>query len=473
MHLIKNDGLIKFNQQLPIYNFFYPLQAQNIDGTDLKEILSIYNQLDTRKLASRALYFHIPFCETICNFCPFVRGMYKGDEIIEKYVQALIREIEIKSQFKSVVEVPIGAIFFGGGTPSLLSPEQILRIGNAIHNYFDLSQMQEFSFEAEVKSVNRDKVAAMKEIGVTHARFGLQSFNQFYRDLFDLTATLDQIYNAVEIFREYLEYISFDILYGMNGQTEDDFIRDLQKAIALGTPTIDVYPIDHVVTQIKLHQKSKEAGLSPKTAMSRFSMNVLLNQYMRANGFLPHNGHGYVRATAQELSEQPVVTNSYSFKYHEYVYGHDDREIIGFGVGAISSLNNYVITNTSNRSKYIQSVLEEGIWEMLASKHDKNADASRGLILHLPYHGFVKKSRVDLQSVYPETLEYLQELVNAELIEETPDEYKITQVGWYWYVNIMYYLIPKHEKRILNSFIAQQLRQTGREVTKEQILLMG
>ncbi len=472
MQLVTNDGLIKFDQQLPVYNFFYPLQAQNIDKIHPRDVLSIYKELKNQKVTSRALYFHIPFCETICNFCPFVRGTYKGDEIIEKYVQALLREIEIKSQFKSVVEIPIGAIFFGGGTPSLLSPEQILRIGEAIHKYFNLSQLQEFSFEAEVKSVNRDKVAAMKEIGVTHARFGLQSFNQYYRDLFDLTATLDQVYGAVEIFSQYLRYTSFDILYGMNGQTEDDFICDLQKAIALGTSTIDVYPIDHVVTQIKLHQKSKEAGLSPKSAMSRFSMNILLNQYMRSNKFLPHNGHGYVRVPSEKLLEQPVVTDYYSFKYHEYVYGHDDREIIGFGVGAISSLNNYVITNTSNRSKYIQSLLEEGIWDMLVSKHDKSADASRGVILHLPYHGFVEKSRIDWQSVYPETLEYLQELIDAGLIEETSDEYKITQTGWYWYVNVMYYLIPKQEKRILNNFIVQQLRQVGREVKKEQILLM-
>ncbi|MBW4635414.1 MAG: radical SAM protein [Iphinoe sp. HA4291-MV1] len=473
MQLINNDGLIKFDQQLPVYNFFYPLQAQNIEKTDPKDIFKIYDEIDTQKLKNRALYFHIPFCETICNFCPFIRGLYKGDEIVEKYVQALLREIEIKAQLKSVVEVPIGAIFFGGGTPSLLSPEQILRIGEAIHKYFDLSQLQEFSFEAEVKSVNREKVAAMKEIGVTHARFGLQSFNQFYRDLFDLTATLDQVYNAVEIFCEYLRYTSFDILYGMNGQTEDDFISDLQKAIALGTPTIDVYPIDHVVTQIKLHQKSKEAGLPPKSAMSRFSMNVLLNQYMRSNGFLPHNGHGYVRAPKEELLKQPVVTDYYSFKYHEYVYGHDDRDIIGFGVGAISSLNGYVITNTSNRSKYIESVLEQSTWDMLVSKHAQRADASRGVILHLPYHGLVEKSRINWEQVYPETLENLQQLVDAGLIEEKPDRYEITQIGWYWYVNVMYYLIPQQEKRILNSFIVQQLRQPGREVKKEQIVLMA
>lgn len=472
MRLINNDGLIKFDQQLPVYNFFYPLQAQKIEKIDPKDVLNIYEQINTQKLKSRALYFHIPFCETICNFCPFTRGLYKGDEIVEKYVQALLHEIKTKAQLNSVVEVPIGAIFFGGGTPSLLSTEQILRIGEAIHKFFDLSQLQEFSFEAEVKSVNREKVAAMKEIGVTHARFGLQSFNQSYRDLFDLTATLDQVYNAVEIFREYLSYTSFDILYGMNGQTEDDFISDLQKAIALGTPTIDVYPIDHVVTQIKLHQKSKEAGLPPKTAMSRFSMNVLLNQYMRSNGFLPHNGHGYVRAPKEELLKQPVITDYYSFKYHEYVYGHDDRDIIGFGVGAISSLNGYVITNTSIRSQYIESLLEENIWDVIVSKHDQRADASRGVILHLPYHGFVEKSRINWEQVYPETLENLQQLVDAELIEEKPDRYEITQIGWYWYVNIMYYLIPKADKRILNNFIVQQLRQPGRELKKEQIVLV-
>jgi oxygen-independent coproporphyrinogen-3 oxidase len=391
--------------------------------------------------------------------------------LIEHYTQALIREIEWKARFQSLCEVPVEAIFFGGGTPSLLSPEQILRIGQVIHTHFNLSRLKEFSFEIEVKSITREKVAALRAIGVTHARFGLQTFNTFYRDLFTLTATLDDIYAAVELLRANLPYTSFDILYGMNGQTEEEFLRDLEQAVALGTHTIDVYPIDNIVTQVALHRASDAAQLPPQPAFKRLTMNILLNAYMRSAGFLPHNGHGYVRAPAEELHKQPVVTDYYSFRYHEHVYGHDDREVVGFGVSAISSMKGYTITNGSGRNKYIKALLAGDVWDLTLSTHLPAADASRAVILHLPYHGFVEKARVRWTEVHPETLQALDEILKAGLIAEKPDRYELTQVGWYWYVNVMYYLTPKREQRLLNRFIAAQMQEPGRTIEASQILL--
>lgn len=472
MKLQRDHHLLKFDRQLPIYNFFYPLQNEHIISETNAQKLNRYALSERGRTSSRAFYFHIPFCETICSFCPFIRGTYVGDEIIEHYTQALIREIEWKARFQSLTEVPVGAIFFGGGTPSLLNPDQIRRIGQAIHRHYNLSQIKEFSFEIEVKSINRAKVEALREIGVTHARFGLQTFNPFYRKLFNLTATLEQIYAAVELFREYLPYTSFDILYGMNGQSQEEFISDLEQAVALGTPTIDVYPIDNIVTQVALHRASDAASLPPQSAFNRFSMNVLLNAYMRSAGFLPHNGHGYVRASQEELRRQPIVSDSYSFRYHEHVYGHDDHEVIGFGVSAISSMKGCTLTNTSSRNKYIKALLNDELWDVTLSTHSPVADASRGVILHLPYHGFVEKARVRWDEVHPETMRALAELIDARLVVERPDRYELTQVGWYWYVNVMYYLMPKRDQRLLNRFIAQRLQEPGRRIEVEQIMMM-
>lgn len=169
LQLRPNDK-IKFNAQFPIYNFFFPSQINIDKGLNLSDVLYMANV----GVTSRALYFHFPFCETICSFCPFTRGIYKSENDIDRYVSAIIQEIELKSQLIELDNVPIEAIFFGGGTPSLLSPEQIKKVGKAIIDKFDLSKLREFSFEIEVKSLTLDKVLAMKSIGVTHPRFGLQ-----------------------------------------------------------------------------------------------------------------------------------------------------------------------------------------------------------------------------------------------------------------------------------------------------------
>jgi oxygen-independent coproporphyrinogen-3 oxidase len=470
---IQNEGLLRFDYQLPIYNWFYPLRQRMVEDTVLSEPQEVFNLLDNSKVSRRALYFHIPFCDTICTFCPLVRSRYHGDAIVEDYTRALIREIELKSRFKPLGEVPVDTIFFGGGTPSILSPDQILRIGKAIRKCYDVRGPREWTFEMEVKSITRDKLAAMREVGTTHARFGLQTFNPLYRKLFNLTATLDQIDEAVGLLKECMPYISFDVLYGMNGQTVEDFVGDVQQSMALGTPTIDFYPINNYVTQRRLHLDYEEHGLEPTSVLTKLSMNIILNELMRAGGYVPHNGHGFAKVPPEEVARRPVVTDLYSYGYHEYVYGYRDEEVIGFGTGGMSSMNRFTTKNMESRDGYIRSLLEKDTWEMDVYEHSPRSDASRGVIVHLPYHGSLDKSRIDWDQVYPDTLRALSELVEADLIKDVGDRYKITQLGWYWYVNLMYYLHPEEDRDLLDRFMAGQRAQPGRKVEQSVIEIGG
>lgn len=249
MNLLRNRSLIKFDRQFPIYNFFFPNQTANRSVKHLSQVL----QSVIGRTRSRALYFHIPFCDTICNFCPFTRGKYANRAAIDSYFDDLLAEIRLKSEIVDLRSTPVQAIFFGGGTPSLLDSSQIYKIGEVIKNTFDLSQLREFSFEIEVKSLTRERADAMRSIGVTHPRFGLQTFNAKWREMFDLTASMQQIYDAVELLKDGFPFQTFDILYGMNGQSEDELIDDLQAAVAMQTTNVDIYPIDNVMTQVGLH----------------------------------------------------------------------------------------------------------------------------------------------------------------------------------------------------------------------------
>lgn len=459
--LLPQNGFIKFDSHLPIYNWMYPVAGQ--ETVRLERDL-IYGHIETDHVRGRALYFHVPFCESICSFCPFVRGLYEGDEIVEAYTKALITEIELKSQYSSVTCAPIGAIFFGGGTPSILSTDQIRRVGEAIRRAFDLSRLREFSFEIEVKSVTPEKLHAMREIGVTHARFGLQTFNERYRRDFTLTATLDQIYSAVELMKGIFPWVSFDILYGMHGQTIEEFADDVERAASQGTTNIDFYPINNLVAQTRLHQTFAAQNLAPVSAMTKLHMNVFLNEAMRSLGFLPHNGHGYVRASADEIARAPVVTDSYKFQYHEYAYGYYEDELIGFGNSAISQTARYSIRNLEDRESYIRSLLHDRSWKEKVVEHPVLYE--KGIAFRLPYHGSVNKMRIQWDRVARETLETLTRFVEAGLIEETPSEYRLTRVGWYWYVNLMYLLSPEGDRRVLSAFIDKRLAEPARREGK-------
>lgn len=459
---LRDNGIFKFDYQFPVYNFFFPNQGKNITTEKAEEALLNVNN----KISSRALYFHIPFCETICTFCPFTRGAYKDQRMVDEYVDALVREIEIKSTLVDYSRVPVRSVFFGGGTPSLMSPDNIIRIGETIKSKFNITPDCEFSFEIEIKSLTKEKVQAMKDIGVTHPRFGLQTFDPKWRKLFNLTSTLEQISETAEILNGNFKRVLFDILYGMNGQDEEDIIRDLEKAVALGTSNIDIYPIDNVMTQSKLHKSLRNNGDAITTATRKFSMNMLVDAYMRSKGFMPHNGHGYVRTDNVTSS---VVTDEYSFIYHEHVYGYADHDLHGFGVNAVSSLRGHVITNTSGRQKYIQSI-RDGVIPMTVSSHPGILDEMKPLILRLPYHGVVDKSRVSMVEIPFGLREKIEKLKEYQLIVEDDNFLTLTKLGWYSYTNIMYWLMPEADQNAMKRMITEQLTVPGKFIAKKELM---
>ncbi|MFF4763819.1 radical SAM protein [Streptomyces sp. NPDC001292] len=454
MKLNPGKTLMKFDRQLPLYNWLHPLKGQDLEISGFRES---FGQVHPSPIRMRALYFHIPFCETICTFCTLNRGLgSEGEEAVEKYTQALIAEIRLKSRLDAVTAVPPTAIWFGGGTPSVLSTDQIRRIGAAIHESFDLSRLEEFTVEMEVKSVTEDKCQAFREIGANKARFGLQTFHPRYRELFNITAELDQTYAAAELFGRYFPHRSFDILYGMHGQTFDDLSADLQQAVEMGTETIEFYPINHLATQNALHTNYQRAGLRALSYADKMGMSIYINSYLRAAGFRLHNGHGYVRPEDPQVDEY-WISRRYSNKYHECYMGYHDDDLIGFGSSGISQSSDLTVMNDESRTGYVRGLLDSSDIKVKVTRAD-HVPYERGIVLRLPFHGEIRKDRIPWDRIDAETTAKLSRLCTEGLIEEHGDEFVITELGWIWYVNMMYYLSPTADQKILDDFIALRSR---------------
>lgn len=453
--------VLKFDSFLPIYNWIYPLAGKPSGRYAGSNAVGVFDEI--AKSRSRALYFHVPFCETICSFCPFVRGKFRDSSLIDVYVDALLREIELKSKYRGLTDSPVGAIFFGGGTPSLLSPRHVQRIGEALSSCFDLSMLREFSFEFEVKSVNADLIESLLDIGVTHARFGLQTLSPKYRELFSLTATENQVRSAAHLLGSAFPHVSCDLLYGMNGQSEEELFDDLQGVLELGVPNIDCYPINNLMTQPRLHRAFREIGAAPTSGLTKFYMNLLVREVMREGGYLPHNGHGYVRCDAGEVARDPVVTDTYSFVYHEHVLGYPGFDLLGFGTNAVSSFDKFVVFNPSGREQYVRQMMD-GQLSVRVNEHGSEIDACRPLALALPYHGSADREDIDWRRV-PELIQLrLAELERHGLVESGKNTISLTRLGWEWYTSVMYYLQPIEEQRAIREIVRTGLRDSRRDI---------
>ncbi len=469
-----NDGLMAFDYRLPIYNWFFPFSYEPISSETREKIGE--NNFDIFNIAGkdakfRALYFHIPYCEAICTFCPFSREINTDPTVFEDYVDALIKEIKIKSKYKNVSGYPVHSIFFGGGTPSILKPSQILKIGNAIKECFDLSQLKEFNYECHLTTVTEDRIEALKAIGVTHARMGVQTFNPQYREFFNLVKDTDLIHEKVNLLKANFDYVSVDMLYGMHGQTIEDFVRDLHHVVQLDTPTIDVYPINNVVTQAKLSKELRENNMEATSGFAKILMNVILRNYMRENGYHPHNGHGYVKSSKEVIHNNPVVTDTYRFQYHEAHYGYKGHEIIGFGSGAYSVMDGYIIGNNNNSKKYIKDLNSNESIDMKLFEFDSTICESKGISFHLPYHGEADKSKINFDLVRPEVMSRLNEVIKHGLVIDDGSHYRLTELGWHWYGNLLFYLSPDSEQKAILKYINKGSEQKNRFVEDSNILL--
>lgn len=438
MNLI-NKGFYIFDECFPIHTW-YPI----LDGT--KEDITFHKalkQLDTSQIQKRALYFHIPFCQNqICTFCSFPRKLCDDYNEIEEYVQCLVKEIEIKSKFESISGIPIHSIFFGGGTPSVLNPSQIRRIGEAIHSNFNLSNLKEWSFENNIQSVSEEKVIALKEIGVTHVRAGVQTLNPKYRKLFNLVLTVEEVKAKINILKKHFDNVAIDIIYAINGQTLEELIKDIHEACLLDVKLIDFYPLTQPNGGMKLKKAFESLGMLPKTEIEIMSFMTVLQETLKTYGYVKHNTHGFVK---NEHSD-------YVFEYHKCTMGNADGDVIGFGSGAWSKSYNYCFENFADINAYIEHLQND---DLPMNIYSVNTELfySKPISSHLPYFGYVFKKDIIESKVDISCLKSIQILLDEKLLIENEIAYILVEKMWVWNSTLAYYLAPIRDKRFLNECI--------------------
>ncbi len=454
------NGLIKFNYDFPIFNWFYPYNANEISDENLKNKIKentmyIFNYL-LDDPTDVALYFHIPFCQDICSFCPFTREILKDENRLKDYVDSLIKEIDLKKKYLNSKKIKINSIFFGGGTPSILSTDLISKLGEKIKNSFDLSNLKEFSFEMNAKTITEEKAIALKNIGVTHVRVGVQSFNMKYREIFCLTATLEQVKKGISILKKYFSNVSIDLLYGFNGETITDFLKDLKEGISLDVPNISLYPLNNKSIQDRLIKKYSDLGLEPCTGLDRIGFKIIAKEFMKKNMYYPHNGHDFFK-----VSKIPndFLTDEYTFEYHKTVYGTEKSQLVAFGISAISFFNGFITMNEKSINKYIEDLKDKNFCDMVILTYDTILDKNKPVSLFLPYHGKVDKKYIDFINIDPIILKKLDILIKNGLVIETDESYLLTESGWLSYVNLLYFLSPEKDQELLIELIEKSEKQ--------------
>lgn len=450
LNFTSSDGTLGFDKQMPIFNFHYPFDISTHPFHDAELALLAA----TGSVRRRAIYLHIPFCQTICSFCPFTKERRNREADVDEYVEALEREFELRSAL--IGTPPVDTIFVGGGTPSMLSERHIHTLGLALHKCFQLNRLKEFTFEVEAKSVTPGKLQAMCDIGVNRISFGTQTLSERHRKAFRLDATLTEIRRTAEAVNAAFPYTNTDILYGLAGQTLSDLENDVTGVLALNTTTVDFYPINNLSAPRGMHRAMEQQGWAVASAKVRHSQRECINLMLRMNGFVPISGYSYSRKQNNHGSH--LIQHVPKFLYHDLVYGHSDDEILGYGVGSLTQVRGFNLYNDSHRRNYVSTLLDKKTLPIVA--FPTGIAAERGIVT-FPFRGELEKDRVNWAMVPEDTLASLENIIEKGFAAEVDGRIEISELGWLYYVNLMHLLMPRRAKTWIAERIVTQKKRGG------------
>lgn len=190
------------------------------------------------------LYIHIPFCVRKCAYCDFLSGP-QNQEIIEKYVDALICEINVHTVYTALsLNYKVISVFIGGGTPSILSTSQVERIFEALRKSFDIAEDAEITVEANPGTITKEKLQTYKRVGINRISFGLQSTNNDELKLLGRIHTYEDFFESYQLARECgFENINVDLISAIPKQTLQSWEETLQKIIELELEHISAYSL--------------------------------------------------------------------------------------------------------------------------------------------------------------------------------------------------------------------------------------
>lgn len=286
------------------------------------------------------IYIHIPFCRKACHYCNFHFSTSLG--MADAVVRSILNEINLRSSESSE---EVQTIYFGGGTPSILAPAAIDKVLDAIKAHYAISSDAEITLEANPDDITAEKAKAWKEMGINRFSIGVQSFADENLLWMNRAHDASQSMECIQIIREAgFDNFSIDLIYGTPGQTQQGWIKDLEKAIEMKIPHLSCYALT-VEEGTALHHmigSGKKEKISTDEQAERFEALVELSSLA-----------GYTHYEISNLA-LPGKESKHNSAYWE------GRPYLGFGPSAHSFSGTKRSWNIADNLKYIQSI-EAGI----------------------------------------------------------------------------------------------------------------
>ena len=299
-----------------------------------------------------SLYLHVPFCKELCWYCGCSTKAVQRYEPVADYMVPLTAEIATISGL-----VPPGHrvthIHWGGGSPDILKPADIVRAGTSLREKFSVTADAEIAVEVDPRVLSADQAQAFADIGINRVSIGVQDFDLDVQRAIGRKQSYQTTLNAVEMFRSRgIGSVNIDLVYGLPHQTDESVARTLEQVLTLGPDRIAIFGYAHLPDRLKHQRLIDEAALPG--AVERFEQSNRLADMLIDDGFVQLGLDHFARAS-DSLATKTIARN-----FQGYTTDSADA-LIGIGASAISKLPQGFAQNAVPVDEYFRRVKDGGL----------------------------------------------------------------------------------------------------------------
>ncbi|MEZ4747813.1 MAG: oxygen-independent coproporphyrinogen III oxidase [Calditrichia bacterium] len=427
---VDSDLLKKYNQPGPRYTS-YPTAPHFHEGFTPEHFLQEIEVTNVSKNApDLSLYFHFPFCRTLCYFCGCNVIITHNPKRIERYLDYLKKEIDLVSA-KINPHRKVVQLHWGGGTPTYLTPAQITDIFSYIKAHFNFADDAEISIEIDPRTIKNYHLSTLRRLGFNRVSFGVQDFNVQVQETINRIQTDEQNQFVIDESRRLdFDSVNVDLIYGLPYQTVESYKKTLDRVIELSPDRLAIFNYAHV-PWLKKHQQIIPEEAMPDTT-ERLAILKLVIERLTEAGYV-YIGMDHFAKPDDELTKALAEKTLYrNFQGYSTRAG---AEVYAMGITAISQLD-YVYAQNVKTTKEYETMLDNGqLPTMVGYQLTKDDKIRQFVITEIMCNNRVLKEEVtrrfsiDFDEYFAGFETKLEPFVLDGLVEILPDRIEISDAG--------------------------------------------
>jgi len=424
----------KFNVNGPRYTS-YPTALQFADIDEKQYLTAVAG---SEKEQNLSLYFHIPFCATLCYYCACSKIVTRDRTKADNYLELLLKEIELQApHFQNQV---VTQLHWGGGTPTYFDDQQVDVLMDSIRTHFRLADddVGEFGIEIDPRTVDPDRIFRLRKAGFNRLSMGIQDFDPVVQKAvnrkqpYDTTATIMQTARDAG-FRS----ISVDLIYGLPFQTLDSISRTLEQVITLSPDRISIYNYAHLPDRFTPQKRINVVDLP--SADKKIEIFKLCLDKLTEAGYC-YIGMDHFAKPEDELAiAQKQGTLQRNFQgYSTFA----DCDMVAMGVTSISQINNTYSQNVKTLEEYEALINAGTIPVQKGIQIDEDDQIRKAVIMALicqftlNFETIEKRFNIQFTDYFDRELQQLQGLASDDLLTLSETAINVTDQGKFFIRNI-------------------------------------